>query len=562
MVYTRMREEIIDTDVLVVGAGAGGLMAAISAADKGVNVTLCEKGNARRSGGIYAGNDHFMCYIPEIHGPNFLEDVVNRRLNSDLIDEDILRKQFGLTYEMVKKWESWGINMKTQGHYEFAGHALPGSSGKMGEPGKTNRIWLHFSDSNSCPKLEKQARIRGVNILNRVMITELLKNNDGCVVGAIGISTREAKFFVFRTKSIVINKGGVDRDRLYPSPNMVWNGMAMPGTGDGVMAAFRIGAKVQNAEFFMRQVAQRFGPTTGKGTWVGVVRNSEGKPIAPPYLSKPNAEIGDIAIEDSDAVNHTWNIGKGPVWMDTREISEEDEKYMRWGFESEAMIPFLRWLDQEKIDIKKTRFEFTSIQPNSLIQLRVDANYLTSIQGLYSIGPGPLSFSAVGGQIAGESASKYAEGVKFTDLSEQQGKIDRLKQDYEAILNREEPEFADWKECQWAIYQVMQCYAMPPNRTESTLMAGYQQLLRIREKTRKLLRAKDPHELHHCLEVLNLLDIAELVILAVNERKESRGLARRMDYPFPNPMLKQFLVISRKEGKITFRWERPRRIAK
>jgi len=34
--------EKLKTDVLVIGAGAGGMMAAISAADEGVGVTLCE----------------------------------------------------------------------------------------------------------------------------------------------------------------------------------------------------------------------------------------------------------------------------------------------------------------------------------------------------------------------------------------------------------------------------------------------------------------------------------------------------------------------------------------
>ena len=59
-----LTEERVSTDVLVVGAGAGGIMAAISAADSGARVILCEKGNARRSGGIGGGNDHFVCYIP------------------------------------------------------------------------------------------------------------------------------------------------------------------------------------------------------------------------------------------------------------------------------------------------------------------------------------------------------------------------------------------------------------------------------------------------------------------------------------------------------------------
>ena len=71
-----LNEESITTDVLVVGAGTGGMMAAISAADGGAHVTLCEKGNAKRSGGIRGGNDHFMCYIPEIHGPAVKENIL------------------------------------------------------------------------------------------------------------------------------------------------------------------------------------------------------------------------------------------------------------------------------------------------------------------------------------------------------------------------------------------------------------------------------------------------------------------------------------------------------
>ena len=43
-------KEPIETDVLIVGGGIAGLMAAINAADQGVNVTLAEKANTKRSG--------------------------------------------------------------------------------------------------------------------------------------------------------------------------------------------------------------------------------------------------------------------------------------------------------------------------------------------------------------------------------------------------------------------------------------------------------------------------------------------------------------------------------
>jgi succinate dehydrogenase/fumarate reductase flavoprotein subunit len=55
------------------------------------------------------------------------------------------------------------------------------------------------------------------------------------------------------------------------------------------------------------------------------------------------------------------------------------------------------------------------------------------------------------------------------------------------------------------------------------------------------------------------MDISELVLLAVNERKESRGQARRHDYPFVNPLLDKFLVVMKKQGKPIFKWESPKR---
>lgn len=64
----KYKEEIIETDVLCVGGGIAGLMAAIRARELGARVVVAEKGNALGSGRGCAGNDHFWCYIPEVHG--------------------------------------------------------------------------------------------------------------------------------------------------------------------------------------------------------------------------------------------------------------------------------------------------------------------------------------------------------------------------------------------------------------------------------------------------------------------------------------------------------------
>ena len=552
--------EKLKTDVLVIGAGAGGMMAAISAADHGADVMLCEKGNARRSGGITAGNDHFFCYIPEIHGKGARESFIHSIITDSLIDADIACKYIDLSYDVLRKWESWGITLKTDGHYEFTGHGWPGSSGKMGEPGKTDREYIHFSDAELCPKLERQVRQRGVSVMNRIMMTRLLKNPDGAIIGAIGISTREPILFVIGAKSVVLNTGAVSGTRLYPSTYLKSYSMAEPGTGDGDVMAFKAGAALQNAEFCYRQTGLRFGPWAGRGTWVGVLRDADGKPIAPPYLSAPDPEIGDPAVENPDAIDHVWTAGKGPVWMDARGISRENEKYMRWGFESEALQPFLNWIDSEIIDFGTNRFEFTVFQPRTNIQMRIDANFQTSVTGLYAILRSGISRSAVGGLVSGKAAALYSQDIESPATDDFQATIQETKQSYEDMLNRKGERYAEWREAQWAIWQIMHCYALPPKRTENSLMAGYNQLLRLRDRSHKILKARNQHELYHCLEVLNLMDISELVLLAVNERKESRSQARRLDYPFTNPMLDKFLVVMKKQGKPVFSWESPKRL--
>ena len=63
----KIDKKAIEVDVLVVGGGIAGLMAAINAADQGVSVIAAEKANTKRSGSGATGNDHFLCYIPSQH---------------------------------------------------------------------------------------------------------------------------------------------------------------------------------------------------------------------------------------------------------------------------------------------------------------------------------------------------------------------------------------------------------------------------------------------------------------------------------------------------------------
>ena len=96
-------------------------------------------------------------------------------------------------------------------------------------------------------------------------------------------------------------------------------------------------------------------------------------------------------------------------------------------------------------------------------------------------------------------------------------------------------------------------------RSETLFKAGLHYLKELRTLAYAELKAENSHELTRSLEVLNLLDLAEVTILAGDYRKDNRGIHHnRIDYPFANPLLDGCLetIEKTKEGvKIDFRPE-------
>ena len=112
-----MLKERIETDVLCVGGGIAGLMAAIRAGEHGVKVAVAEKANTLYSGNGGLGNDHFLCYIPEIHGPdiNAFIRAAQQSVTGGMRHIDWLHTWLENTHDIVKLWDSWGIPIKYHG---------------------------------------------------------------------------------------------------------------------------------------------------------------------------------------------------------------------------------------------------------------------------------------------------------------------------------------------------------------------------------------------------------------------------------------------------------------
>lgn len=536
-----MQEENIKCDVLIIGGGIAGLMASIRASEFRANVVVAEKANTLRSGSGSMGNDHFQCYIPEVHGDfdYFWKELFYGQMVSFLqnMDTEFIKYWFQNSHEIVKLWDSWGIPMKYEGKYEFAGHGFPGK--------QLNH--LKYSGINQKPILTREAKKRGVNIINRIMGIDLIKDENNRVIGALGLSTREDKIYVFEANSVILTTGCCSR--LYPSRTPAAdNNRAFPLTncGDGRAMAYRAGAELKNLELVHRHAGPKYFSRCGQATWVGVLRDRKGNPVGP-WTSTPNRKYGDIATEVSKTIFEEYGrSGKGPVYMDMSGITNEDLEYMVHFMKNEGNETIIKHIEEEGMDLSKTGVEFQTFEMMVVGGIRANYQGETAVKGLYAAGDevvATISPAAVFGWSAGENAAKYASSESPGDIEAARDKIEAKKSFFDEIMSREEG--AKWQETLSGLQQIMMDYCGNV-RSDILLESGLDIIGRLKNKARYMLKASNPHDLMNCVQVLNQIDIGELVFISARDRRESRGLHHRSEFKYMDPLLNDKLHIIRK----------------
>jgi succinate dehydrogenase/fumarate reductase flavoprotein subunit len=555
----KVDKEPLEVDVLIAGGGIAGLMAGIQAAEHGVGVMVVEKANTKRSGSGATGNDHFCCYIPEVHGkdmePILWEDL--HSLHGDFQDPSLARLFLEQTFDRVKDWDTWGISMRPRGFFDFTGHAYPGRP----------RIFLKYAGYNQKEVLTREARKRGVRIMNHHVVSDVIVSK-GRVIGALAIGTdgEAPELRVLRAKSVILATGAATR--LYPSstPGWMFNIPFCPAcTGSGRAIAYRAGAKLINMEIPNRHAGPKFLARCGKATWIGIFKDPHGRPVGP-FVTRPTRELGDITADVWNSVfTDMFKSGKGPVYMDCTETAVEDIEYMMWSLVHEGNTAMLDYMKKEGIDVRKHSVEFRQYEPFLIGSRGIEINGKaeTSVPGLYAAGDdvgnfrADLSGAATFGRIAGENASARAKRLKGFEKAEQADLLEERASLYARFLEREEG--AGWKEANLALQQIMQDYAGVDVRSETLMRAGQKYLADLRKKTLESLAAGNAHELMRALETLDLMECGEIIFHAALERKETRGMHRRSDFPFTNPLLQdKFLSISREKGKVIKEWREKR----
>ncbi len=108
----------VETDVLIIGGGLAGCMAAINAAEKGdLRVTLVDKSNTIASGCAANGIDHVWAYIPPVHeemGYTLDDMTEDHRVGTafGFLRKDLFRLVAGTMYERVLDLERFGLRFR------------------------------------------------------------------------------------------------------------------------------------------------------------------------------------------------------------------------------------------------------------------------------------------------------------------------------------------------------------------------------------------------------------------------------------------------------------------
>ena len=481
----------IEADLLIVGGGIGGLMAAISAAQSGCkNVVVMEKMHAKRSGSGATGNDHFNCYIPSYHGedirPVFKETM--QSLIGSCKEPSLMYKFLKKSFELVQMWDKWGVNMRPTGDWECKGHALPGKP----------RAFLKYDGSEQKKVLVREAKKLGVKFYNHHPVVELARM-DGRIAGALAvdISTPVPQFQPVRAKTVLLATGLTHR--LYitaTTPGYMFNTGHCPNCAGGQGLGWRIGARMVNMEMPYTHAGPKYFGRCGKATWIGVYRYMDGTPVGP-FTNHSDINYGDVTSDIWNSVfEDVMAKGTGPAFMDCSDASDKDMEYMRWAMRGEGLTSLLNYMKDNDIDPQKHAVEFMRYEPILHGRgLDVSDEGETTVPGLFAagdmVGNGGcgIALAAYLGWEGGHAAALQAAQQEFRPAEE----CPNIKARMELLSSfMEREDGADWKDANMALQQIMSDYAPAGPRkvrSERLLKTGLIYVRQLREKAQHQLKA-------------------------------------------------------------------------
>ncbi|MCW3491263.1 adenylyl-sulfate reductase subunit alpha [Dethiobacter alkaliphilus] len=525
----RWELEVKKTDVLVIGGGAAGIYAAVTAreANPELSVTVLEKAHISRSGCLAAGINAINAYLnPGETAKSFLDYV--KKENHGLVRDDLV-----LTMAQ-------GLNSATDRLYDWGLPLLKDEAGRYLARGKRS---VRANGERIKPIMAQALRASGAQVLNRVNGVNLFVK-DGRVRGVFACSTREEKMYLVLAKAVICTTGGAAGIYKPNNPGAARHKMwyCPFNTGAGYAMGLRAGAEMTSFE--MRFIALRTKDTISPtGTIAQGVRVPQVNALGEEYLHRYGARTTPERLAATLAENMA---GRGPCYLDTARLDKEASSMLKEAYLNMSPSILLKWADEEAEPHDKP-VEICGSEPyivggHGMAGFWVDAGRRTTLPGLYAAGDvagGAPKKYVTGSMAEGELAALAAVadlGEDLALLSEREAR-EALAAEAEAVLLPlgQDGGFTP-KALQKRLQKVMDEYA-------GGISAGYRvaepSLMQARQKLRQLaedvalLQAKSPRDLTAAHETADRVLIARVVVEHLLHRRESRWpcYQERLDYP-------------------------------
>jgi succinate dehydrogenase/fumarate reductase flavoprotein subunit len=513
-------------DVLVIGGGTAGPMAAVKAkqANPDHDVLLLEKANVKRSGAICMGMDGLNNAIVPGHATpeQYVREITVA--NDGIVNQRTVLAYAENSFAMIEELSRWGVKFERDETGDYAVRKVHHLGSYV----------LPMPEGHDIKKvLYKQLKRTRVQIEHRLVATRLLTGPDGRIAGAMAFDCRTADFHVIRARSVVLSTGAAGRLGL-PASGYLFGTYENPtNAGDGYSMAYHAGAELSGIECFQINplIKDYNGPACAyvTGPFGGYTANS----------------LGNRFIEcDYWSGQMMWEFhqellgGRGPVFLKLDHLAEEtiatiegilhtNERPSRGRFHAGRGTNYRERMVEMHIS------EIGLCSGHSASGVWVDEHARTTVPGLHAAGdlacvPHNYMLGAfVYGRFAGESAARYAAEHDFAAVDAQQVEAERARVAAPLLRERGLPP----AQVEYKLRRMVNDYLQPPKVTRR-MQIGLERFEDIRHDL-DALQARDPHELMRAMEVHFIRDCAEMAARASLYRTESRwGLYHaRVDHP-------------------------------
>ena len=562
-------------DVLVVGAGAAGMRAAIAASEEGATVCLVSKsllgkahtvmaeGGAAAALGNADERDNWKVHFRDtIKGGKHLNNWKMAKIHAEQAPERILElEKWGAVFDRTKDGK---INQRN-----FGGHRFP----RLAHVG--DRTGLEIIRTVQDRVIHQE----NIDIFMECTVAKIITENNQAV-GALAYYRNNGNIVAILAKAVIVATGGIGK--AYRVTSNSWE-----YTGDGHSLAYLAGADLQDMEFIQFHPTGMVWPPSVKGTLVtegvrgegGILLNNKGERFMFNYIPEAfAAETAKDEKEGNDWLNGKEGAMRPPELLTRDVVAKAIMKEVKEGRGSPHGGAFLDIANRREPDYIKKKLpsmyhQFKELGDLDITEepmevgptthymmggISVDAETgASSLKGMYAageaaaglhganrLGGNSLSDLLVFGNISGRAAANFA--LKSEEISFSKNKLK------EAVKETLKPFSKNKTENPYHLHQelqdIMEMHAGIV-REEESLNEGIEKLKELSKRVENAKatgdRAYNP-SWHLCLDMKNMIITSLAVAEAAKERRESRGGHTRLDYPEYDKELGMLNIIIRK----------------